>query len=264
MKSRPLAACGQSGASHCGRLHHDHCRQPRSQEPFVQVGRAGHARGRDRHHLRVVRTVAGLWPAHAADARGQARSWAVRIRSVSTNSLRVVMLICLVTLFCSRRTIRRVASYVRQQVSSGSSSDESMRPAVRGTGPDLPCRGRPATGQQARSIRDHRRQARARAQPASVQVEGRLRTRCRAIRVPTAMALGLRKALSPSIHRGLFQTWMRHRTAGPRAQCTDGGEHKSQANPVPGGEHNFGGTAQRVVARRLPPAVPVGRRQDAL
>ena len=28
---------------------------------------------------------------------------------------------------CSRRTMRRVASYVRQQVSSGSSSDESMR-----------------------------------------------------------------------------------------------------------------------------------------
>lgn len=37
---------------------------------------------------------------------------------------------------------------------------------------------------------------------ASVQVEGRMRTWCRAIRVPTAMALSLRKALSPSIHRG--------------------------------------------------------------
>src|ERR1019366_7641465 len=37
------------------------------------------------------------------------------------------MLICLVTLCCSRRTIRRVANYVRQQVNTGSSSDESMR-----------------------------------------------------------------------------------------------------------------------------------------
>ena len=34
--------------------------------------------------------------------------------TASTNSLRVVMLICLVTLCCSRRTIRRVANYVRQ------------------------------------------------------------------------------------------------------------------------------------------------------
>ena len=50
-----------------------------------------------------------------------------RTRSASTNSVRVVMLISLVTLFCSRRTIRRVATYARQQVSSGSSFDESMR-----------------------------------------------------------------------------------------------------------------------------------------
>ncbi|MDW3689312.1 hypothetical protein RA280_47990, partial [Cupriavidus sp. CV2] len=44
--------------------------------------------------------------------------------------LRVVMLICLVTLCCSRRTIRLVANYVRQQVSTGCSSDESMRRVV--------------------------------------------------------------------------------------------------------------------------------------
>ena len=50
-----------------------------------------------------------------------------RSRSASLNSLRVVMLICLVTLRCPRRTIRRVATYVRQQVSIGRSSDESMR-----------------------------------------------------------------------------------------------------------------------------------------
>ena len=53
--------------------------------------------------------------------------WKMQRRSASTNSLRVVMLICLVTLCRSRRTIRRVANYVRQQVSTGSSSDESMR-----------------------------------------------------------------------------------------------------------------------------------------
>ncbi len=50
-----------------------------------------------------------------------------RSRSAWTNSLRVVMLICLVTLFCPRRTIRRVANYVRQQVSTSSSSDAAMR-----------------------------------------------------------------------------------------------------------------------------------------
>ena len=45
----------------------------------------------------------------------------------SANSLRVAMLICLVTSFCSRRTIRRVANYVRQQVSTSSIFDAAMR-----------------------------------------------------------------------------------------------------------------------------------------
>ena len=40
------------------------------------------------------------------------------------------MLICLVTSFCSRRTIRRVANYVRQQVSTSSIFDAAMRPMV--------------------------------------------------------------------------------------------------------------------------------------
>src|SRR5260370_32214316 len=50
-----------------------------------------------------------------------------RTCNAATNSLRVVMLICLVTLCCSRRTIRRVANYVRQQGSTSCNSDESMR-----------------------------------------------------------------------------------------------------------------------------------------
>ena len=52
-----------------------------------------------------------------------------RSRSASINSLRVATLICLVTLHCSRWTIRRIATYVRQRVSTGSNSDESMRRA---------------------------------------------------------------------------------------------------------------------------------------
>ncbi|CAN5884811.1 hypothetical protein BH11PSE8_BH11PSE8_18950 [soil metagenome] len=55
---------------------------------------------------------------------------AISPRSKSTNSSRVVMLIRLATL-CSRWPIQRVASYVRQQVSLGSNSDESMRRAER-------------------------------------------------------------------------------------------------------------------------------------
>ena len=52
-----------------------------------------------------------------------------RVPTASVNSLRVVMLIrlCLVTLFCPRRTIRRVANYMRQQGISGNKTDESMR-----------------------------------------------------------------------------------------------------------------------------------------
>ncbi len=38
-----------------------------------------------------------------------------------------VVLICLITVFCSRRTIRRVANYVRQRVSTSSSFDAAMR-----------------------------------------------------------------------------------------------------------------------------------------
>ena len=44
--------------------------------------------------------------------------------------LRVVMLIRLVTLFCPRRTIRWVANYVRQRVSSSSIFDAAMRRAM--------------------------------------------------------------------------------------------------------------------------------------
>ena len=51
-----------------------------------------------------------------------------RARSASINSLRVVMLIRLVTLCCSRRTIRRVASYVRQRVSHSPSRARCARP----------------------------------------------------------------------------------------------------------------------------------------
>lgn len=50
-----------------------------------------------------------------------------RTRSSSTDSLRVAMLIRLVTSCCSRRTIQRVANYVKQQVISGNNSDESIR-----------------------------------------------------------------------------------------------------------------------------------------
>ena len=64
------------------------------------------------------------WGWGISAALGAERNAGGSSRSASTNSLRVVMLICLVTLFCSRRTIRRVATYVRQQVSSGSNSDE--------------------------------------------------------------------------------------------------------------------------------------------
>src|SRR6266478_2788112 len=42
----------------------------------------------------------------------------------------LAMLIRLVTSNCSRRTIRRVADYVRQRVSTGSKNDESMRLSI--------------------------------------------------------------------------------------------------------------------------------------
>jgi hypothetical protein len=41
--------------------------------------------------------------------------------------LRVVMLICLVMLRRPRQTIRRVTSYMRQQVNTSNNFDESMR-----------------------------------------------------------------------------------------------------------------------------------------
>src|SRR5690606_29491381 len=52
-----------------------------------------------------------------------------RNRTASTNSLRVAMLTRLATSFRSRRPLRRVANYVRQQVSAGSRTAESMRAA---------------------------------------------------------------------------------------------------------------------------------------
>ena len=67
---------------------------------------------------------------NASTSRASRRPASMRSAKTSINSLRVVMLMCLVTSCSSRRTIRRVANYVRQQVSSGSSSDESMRRRV--------------------------------------------------------------------------------------------------------------------------------------
>ena len=102
---------------------------PRRTDDCVRALRLSAASSVGQHPDRVLAVIAGQGRRTrrgSSSSRLSARS-RYRSRTASTNSLRVAMLIRLVTLFCSRRTIRRVASYVRQRVSSGSRTDESMR-----------------------------------------------------------------------------------------------------------------------------------------